>query len=156
MPPSAPQRLVSVGWARFRPVLADGHAMCEYSNLAERTLRDYRAKFSSIFSLLERSPSREIELHQAFPSEGTANAAAADGWGPMAATRGAAVVAAATPTPSERLQELLQFLERSGVRDAQVEGWQGWEAEGWQGWEVEYGRDGWRRAWHVEDGSHVL
>ena len=41
------QRLVSVGWVRLRPILADGREVWEYSGLAERTLREVSDRATS-------------------------------------------------------------------------------------------------------------
>ena len=78
------QRLVAVGWVRLRAGSYGDRETWEYSGLAERTLRAYRANFPSLFSLLEMRPKDDdYPLLDAFPPSVDES-----GWGPAAAVQG--------------------------------------------------------------------
>lgn len=111
------QRLVSVGWVRLRSSAeVGGREVWEYSSLAERTLREYKLKFPSLWSLLERAPeSDQLALDDVFPPTREA-----EGWGVAAVTRPGEVEGEALAGREQRLEALLDFLGKSGAHQAQV------------------------------------
>ena len=135
------QRLVAVGWVRLRANPSSGSSQpgemqhrdretWEYSNLAERTLRAYRAAFPSLFSRLELHPKDDTyALEDVFPASAFPGAEDS-GWGPSAAARKPAGVEGeqgdgkggglGANTAEERLAELVDFLKGTGVRSARL------------------------------------
>ena len=131
------QRLVAVGWARLRPDEGvGGHELWEFSNLAERTLREYKALFPQVFSQLSLNPQADYyEVGEVFPDDDVEKADA--GWSAAAAARpkeaGAAADAPKTgggafgresaPEQSfatRRLGALLDWLNGTGARQAKL------------------------------------
>ena len=125
------QRLVAVGWVRLRSsgnTHTGERETWEYSGLAERTLRAYRAAFPSLFSLLEQRPKDEdYSVDEVFPASSFAGAEDS-GWGPMASARapegkgdaGAKGGGLGSTTSADRLEELLAYLKATGVRAARL------------------------------------